>query len=56
MGCLSLDWRLVRDLPKQGCEFFHPVDVSKKTIPEMWPNNSKRIVIEALVVSSNTLL
>ena len=49
------------DLPEQECElyfegfkFFHPVDVTRETVPETWANNSERIVIEALVVSSNT--
>ena len=60
-GCVCLDWRLVRDLPEQACELFyegfkflHPVDVTRKTVPETCANNSQRIVIEALVISSNT--
>ena len=60
---LTGGWSGDRDLPEQGCElyfegfkFFHPVDVTRKTVPETWANNSERIVIliEALVVSSNT--
>ena len=41
------------DLPEQGCElyfegfkFFHLVDVTRKTVPETWANNSERIVIK----------
>ena len=46
-GCISLDRRLVRDPPEQGCElyfegfnFFHHVDVTRKTVPETWANSS----------------